>query len=349
LLDVETSLHRELKLLYSAEGALGVEVRRDGFRADAIGPGGEWVEIQSGPLGALRAKLDRLLQERAVRVVKPMVLERRIVRLDRPGAVEQAPRKSPYRGRMIQAFDELVSLMRVFPHPNLKIEVLGVAVDEVRLISPRRRKHVVLDRRLRNVVETVHLNSPDDLWRLLPDIDGSLRDPFTTLELQPLLGRGLDFAQRVAYCLRMGGAVRLCGHRKRHRLYERTARARASTAVCVPVMIDLIKRVLYTGVGVASLTREKLVELGQEISRHADLTESQAKDLEDELLSKGEEARNQLEAQIDRRVEQVLQRLGVAREHQLSALAARVAELERELAAAETPIPREEGPLPGGV
>lgn len=97
------------------------------------------------------------------------------------------------------------------------------------------------------------------------------------------------------------------------------------------MMIDVVKRVLYTGVGIASLTREKLVELGTEISRHAELSESQAKEFEDELLKKGEEARVQLESSIDQRVEQVLHRLGVARTEQLHALTTRLEAIEQRL------------------
>jgi polyhydroxyalkanoate synthesis regulator phasin len=97
-------------------------------------------------------------------------------------------------------------------------------------------------------------------------------------------------------------------------------------------MIDALKRTLYTGVGLASLTRDKLVELGQEIARHANLTETQAAEFQNELLRKGEEARSHLESQIDRRVEQVLDRLGVARREQVAALTSRIGELEGEVA-----------------
>ena len=37
----------------------------------------------------------------------------------------------------MDAFDDLVGLAPVFPHPNLRVDVLAVAIDEVRV--PRRR------------------------------------------------------------------------------------------------------------------------------------------------------------------------------------------------------------------
>jgi polyhydroxyalkanoate synthesis regulator phasin len=98
-------------------------------------------------------------------------------------------------------------------------------------------------------------------------------------------------------------------------------------------MFDLMQRMLYTSVGLASLTREKLAELGQELARHADLTEAQARQFQEDLVKKGDEARNQLQAEIDRRVAQTLASLKVARQDQADALLRRVEALEQQVAA----------------
>ena len=60
-------------------------------------PQGAWVEVQSGPLGPLRGKLARLLPERRVRIIKPVVIERRIVRQARAGGAIVSSRRSPRR------------------------------------------------------------------------------------------------------------------------------------------------------------------------------------------------------------------------------------------------------------
>ena len=39
-------------------------------------------------------------------------------------------RLSPKRGAMLDVFDDLIGLARVFPHPNLRIDVMEVAIDE---------------------------------------------------------------------------------------------------------------------------------------------------------------------------------------------------------------------------
>ena len=58
---METSLHRQLKSLYSAEPD-GQEVRVDNYRIDAVHQG-RLIEIQQGSLGAIRPKIRRLLEQ----------------------------------------------------------------------------------------------------------------------------------------------------------------------------------------------------------------------------------------------------------------------------------------------
>ena len=50
-------------------------------------------------------------------------------------------------------------------------------------------------------------------------------------------------------------------------------------------MIDLIKKALYTGVGLAVLTKEKAEELVQELTKQAKLSEQEGKELFDGLLN----------------------------------------------------------------
>ncbi len=80
---METSLHRALKERYASGDAQRFEVRIEGFRIDAVDDAGRLVEIQSGPLGPLRPKLRALLPRHCIRVVKPLVLERRVIKKSR--------------------------------------------------------------------------------------------------------------------------------------------------------------------------------------------------------------------------------------------------------------------------
>jgi hypothetical protein len=207
---METSLHRSLKELYATGGAGRPEVPIRGYRVDAVDDAGRLVEVQSGPLGPLRGKLRRLLPDHRVRIVKPVILRRRLVRRVRLDGPDLSARSSPKRGALHDVFDDLVGIVRVFPHANLDIEILGVTIDEVR--TPRRRRpgYSVADRRLGAICATTLLARADDLWTLLPvTCDG--REPFTTFDLADRLDRPRWFAQRVAYCLRLTGAARAVG------------------------------------------------------------------------------------------------------------------------------------------
>jgi hypothetical protein len=207
---METSLHRSLKERYAAGGDGRAEVPVCGYRIDAIDDSGRLVEVQSGPLGPLRGKLSRLLPDHRIRIVKPVILRRRLVRRLRPDGPDVSARSSPKRGAIHDVFDDLLGVVRVFPHANLEIEILGVTIDEVR--TPRRRRpgYTVADRRLGAIDATLMLARADDLWALLPDECGG-REPFTTLDLADRIGRPSWFAQRVAYCLRLTGAARVVG------------------------------------------------------------------------------------------------------------------------------------------
>ena len=179
---METSLHRTLKERYAAGGTGHPEVPVDRFRVDAIDDIGRLVEVQSGALGPLRGKLRRLLPEYRIRIVKPVVLRRRVVRKSRSDGPVVSARLSPTRGQLLDIFDDLIGMARLFPHRNLEIEVLGVAIEEIRI--PRRRwpGYRVADRCLGEIHETTSLVNAGDLWNLLPATCHG-REPFTTHDL----------------------------------------------------------------------------------------------------------------------------------------------------------------------
>jgi hypothetical protein len=218
---MEMSLHRSLKERYATGGDRRPEVPIRGFRVDAVDAAGRLVEVQSGPLGPLRGKLSRLLPDHRVRIVKPVILRRRVVRRHRVDGPDLSARSSPKRGSLHDVFDDLVGVVRVFPHSNLDIEVLGVTIDEVRMPRRRRPGYVIADRRLDTVCTTALLARAEDLWTLLPDnCDG--REPFTTFDLADRLDRPVWFAQRVAYCLRLTGAARVAGKAGHRIVYLRS-------------------------------------------------------------------------------------------------------------------------------
>lgn len=96
-------------------------------------------------------------------------------------------------------------------------------------------------------------------------------------------------------------------------------------------MFDIIKKALFTGVGLASMTREKIDELAKDLARHADLSEADAMKFQADLEKRAASAQEDLQAEIDRRVEQTTQRLGLARAEEVATLSAKVAALSARL------------------
>ena len=92
-------------------------------------------------------------------------------------------------------------------------------------------------------------------------------------------------------------------------------------------MIDLIKKALYTGVGLAVLTKEKAEELVQELTKQAKLSEQEGKELFDGLLKQSEQARNDFQTKVDETVLAVVKRLNLATKDEVAVLKAKIEEL----------------------
>ena len=188
------------------------------------------MEIQHGSLAAIRDKIRALLVDHYVRVVKPIVGRKTIIRLDRRGGVELTRRLSPKQGVLLDVFEELIFFRRVFPHPQLVLEVPVVDIEETRYPGHGRRRrwkaddHVVDDQRLVTIRSQVTLRSPADLLALLP---ADLPRPWHTGHLAKGLGIRRNIAQRIAYCLRHMSAAREVGKQGNTRLYDFAVRRAA--------------------------------------------------------------------------------------------------------------------------
>jgi hypothetical protein len=214
----EGPLHAAVKAMLAAPGDR-MEVPVGRFVIDVVRADGELVEVQTGGFGPLGAKLDALLDEHRFRIVHPVALERRIVRVDEEGEVVSS-RRSTKRGTVVEVFDKLTAFPSLLTHPNLTIEVLLLGEDHLRAARPvtvRRRRRDPGERRLRDVLGRVELRGVDDVVRALPPLP---LEPFSTRELAALLGCGLQLAQRTAYCLRAVSIIEAAGKRGRTPLYR---------------------------------------------------------------------------------------------------------------------------------
>src|SRR5437660_768752 len=185
---METTLHRQLKLLYAGPEAR-IEERVAGYRIDAIRDG-QLIEIQHGGLAAIRRKIARLLEEHEVLVVKPLVVRKQLVRLARRGGKDLSCRLSPKQGMLLDLFHELVYFTSVFPHPKLTLQAPLIEIEERRFPGHGRRRRwrrgdfVVDDQRLIAVCGVHQFQTASDLFTILPT---SLPHPFHSGHLADLL------------------------------------------------------------------------------------------------------------------------------------------------------------------
>ena len=92
-------------------------------------------------------------------------------------------------------------------------------------------------------------------------------------------------------------------------------------------MIDLIKKIVFTGVGLASLTKDKIEALGKEIADQAKLSEKEGKELLDELMKKSEESRKEVAGQVEKFVKESLEKMNLATRDDLLDLEKKVQQL----------------------
>ena len=209
---MERSIHHQLKRFY-ADNDENTEVKIGSFRIDAI-RNEELIEIQCASLSALRDKTRKLVECHQLRIVKPIIARKRLTKVAKVGGRPLSSRMSPKTGQAMDIFEELIYFTRVFPHPNLVLEVPLVQVEEYRAPPAAKRKRrqrwkkkfQVADVKLLSIDQTVELRTTGDLIKLLK----WRRRPkhFNTADLAKAIQRPRWFAQQVAYVLRNVGAIK---------------------------------------------------------------------------------------------------------------------------------------------
>lgn len=220
---METSLHQSMKRLY-ADDESQIEQRLGRFIIDVL-KDDELIEVQFSSLASINRKIETLVKDHKVRVVKPLILRKQLVRCSAKGEPAVSRRKSPKRGSLLDIFDELIYFTRVFPHRNLTIEVPLVNIEEWTYPTPkskkrRRRppkKYTVEDQRLVDVVETHEFRTSKDLAKLLPK---DLGQPFDTADLAKAMGIKRWIAQKIAYCMKHMKAIKPTGKKGNAILYR---------------------------------------------------------------------------------------------------------------------------------
>ena len=211
---MENTLHHQLKEIYREDDS-HIEVKLGRYRIDVIN-GKRLVEIQRSGLSSIRRKILNLCEEGyLVDVVKPVVARKKLVKLTRKNCQVSRARWSPKTETILGFFDELIYFTEVFPHPNLKMIVPLITVEEIRFPGQgrkrwrRRGNFQVEDRKILEVLDSYQFSTVGDLQKLLP----KLPKQWGTAELAKGLGIPRWDAQKIAYVLRKTGTAKEVGKR----------------------------------------------------------------------------------------------------------------------------------------
>lgn len=93
-------------------------------------------------------------------------------------------------------------------------------------------------------------------------------------------------------------------------------------------MLDLVKKTLLIGAGLAVATTDKMKEYTDELVRKGELSEQEARETVAELMKKTQQAKQDLEAKIEHSVKTLMKRMDIPTRQDLDELKERLAKLE---------------------
>ena len=96
-------------------------------------------------------------------------------------------------------------------------------------------------------------------------------------------------------------------------------------------MIDLVKKAMFTGIGVMSLTKEKVEEIAGEFVAKGKRSEQEGKNLVNDLLERSEESKGELKKQIEVVVKSTMAKMDIATKTDIEALKSDLASLRESL------------------
>jgi polyhydroxyalkanoate synthesis regulator phasin len=96
-------------------------------------------------------------------------------------------------------------------------------------------------------------------------------------------------------------------------------------------MIDLLKNTMFLGLGLASLTKEKIEEVAKELIKKGQLSEKEGKDFIEDLSKRSKEAGKEIKGKIEKGAADALKKMNLASRDELEELEKRIKKLEKEL------------------
>ncbi|HLB70151.1 MAG: phasin family protein [Candidatus Methanoperedens sp.] len=96
-------------------------------------------------------------------------------------------------------------------------------------------------------------------------------------------------------------------------------------------MSEMFRKLSLFGIGVISLTQEKLEEFTQEMIKKGEISKEEGKKFVRDVLSERERQLKEMEEKITRSVDETMDRTGIVRKKDIEALEKKIEKLEKSL------------------
>ncbi|MEA3253783.1 MAG: hypothetical protein U9Q17_02410 [Chloroflexota bacterium] len=93
-------------------------------------------------------------------------------------------------------------------------------------------------------------------------------------------------------------------------------------------MLDLMKKSMLIGLGLTSMTRDKIEQFAREVSEDSKLSEEEGKKLVEEMVRQSDEARTNMEKEVRVLVKKATEKLNIPSRAEMRDLADRIEALE---------------------
>jgi hypothetical protein len=216
----EKTVHAVIKN-YLASDETKQEIKVGRFYADIMNEHGI-IEIQTRSFDKLRKKLDVFLELKPVTIVYPIPHTKWLRWVDEETGEISKPRKSPKVGNPYMIFPELYKIKDHLLHPNLKLHIILLNLEEYRFLNgwskDKKKGSSRCDRIPTQLVHEVCIDNISEYIKLIPE---TLVDPFTSKDFKIASGLRNNEAITALNILNHVGAVKRVGKKGRAYLYLR--------------------------------------------------------------------------------------------------------------------------------
>jgi polyhydroxyalkanoate synthesis regulator phasin len=96
-------------------------------------------------------------------------------------------------------------------------------------------------------------------------------------------------------------------------------------------MADLLEKILLTGLGTVSLTKEKAEKIVNELIARGEIEKARKKETVDDLIKKGNDIKKTLEVMMEAKIKRMIEKMPLVTKSEFEKLEKRISLLEKEL------------------